>query len=90
MIEMQCTVTGNVQNVAYRIYAQDAALSLGLTGWVKNQADGSVVVVAQGLPDILKEFVEYLYEGSLNAKVDSVGVDWRTAKVVYDEFSIKY
>ena len=90
MIEMSCVVTGKVQNVSYRVYVQDSALSLGLTGWVKNRGDGSVTVVAQGLPDVLKEFVEYLHEGSLSAKVDSVGVDWRTAKTVYDEFSIIY
>ena len=90
MTEMQCLVTGQVQNVAYRVYVQDSATEIGLTGWVRNLPDGSVEVLAQGLPDQLKDFVEYLHEGSLRAKVEAVAVDWRTAKRVYDEFSILY
>lgn len=90
MIEMNCIITGKVQNVAYRVYAQDSAGVLGLNGWVRNLPDGSVAVCAQGLPDTLKEFVEYLYEGSLTAKVDAVSIDWGTAKEVYEDFSIKH
>ncbi len=88
MTEMNCIVTGEVQNVAYRTYVQDSATELNLTGWVKNLPDGSVEVVVQGMPDELKDFVEYLHEGSLRAKVEAVAVDWRTVKTVYDEFSI--
>lgn len=88
MIEIHCIVTGKVQNVAYRDYVQTSAGELGLCGQVRNLTDGSVEVRAQGLPDELKDFVEYLYEGSLNAKVDGVSIDWQTAKAVYDDFSI--
>ena len=88
MMEIQCVVSGKVQNVAYRVYAQDSATTLGLTGSVKNLDNGTVAVLAQGEPDILKEFVEYLHEGSLMAEVDSVAVDWGTPKVTYTEFSV--
>jgi len=88
MVEIQCIASGTVQGVAYRIYVQDAATELGLTGLVRNLSNGTVEIVAQGTPDILKEFVEYLHEGSLMAKVDSVAVDWVTPKVTYDEFSV--
>lgn len=90
MNEMLCSITGSVQAVAYRVYAQDSAGELGVTGYVRNLPDGSVEVLAQAIPDVLKDFVEYLHEGSLRAKVESVAVDWRTAKTVYDEFSILY
>ena len=90
MMEMYCVISGTVQAVSYRAYAQDAATELGLTGWVKNLPDGTVAVLAQGTPDLLKEFVEYLHEGSLRAKVEAVAVDWRTVKKVYDEFSIRH
>lgn len=90
MIEMHCLVMGKVQQVAYRAYVQESAMSLGLTGFVRNLPDGTVEVLAQGLPDTLKELVEYLHEGSVMAKVESVGIDWRTAKVVYDDFSVIY
>jgi len=88
MIEIYCVVTGKVQNVAYRDYIQNSAGELALCGWTRNLSDGSVEVCAQGLPDVLKDFVEYLYEGSLNAKVDAVSIDWRTAKETFEDFSI--
>jgi acylphosphatase len=90
MIELQAIVTGRVQGVRYRDYIQHAATDLGLVGTVENLKDGSVVVVAQGMPDTLKEFVEYLHEGSLLAKVDGVAVDWRSPSRVFQEFSIIY
>jgi acylphosphatase len=90
MTEIECTITGIVQGVAYRAFVQDAATELGLTGFVENRTDGSVRVVAQGLPDELKTFIEYLNEGSLTAKVAGVAVDWKTARTRYDEFSVRH
>lgn len=90
MIEIYCIATGSVQNTAYRDYIQVSATELGICGWTKNLTDGTVEICAQGLPDVLKDFVEYLHEGSLNAKVDSVSIDWRTAKKTLDDFSIIY
>ena len=87
---MACVVSGTVQNVAYRTYVQDSATELAVAGWVQNQPDGTVVVVAQGTPDTLKSFVEYLHEGSLRAKVESVSVEWRSVKQPYSDFSIVY
>jgi acylphosphatase len=88
MNEMLAIVTGRVQGVAYRAYVQESATELELVGYVKNLSDGSVEVVAQGLPDILKDFVEYLHEGSLRAKVESVAVDWRSPEATFEEFSV--
>lgn len=85
---MYSVVTGKVQGVMYRTYIQEVATNLGLVGYTKNEADGTVVVVAQGMPDILKEFAEYLYEGSSLSAVDSVSIDWKTAYVTYAEFSV--
>ncbi len=90
MTEIYCIVSGKVQNVRYRDYVQVSAGQLGITGWVKNLPDGTVAVCAQGLPDVLKDFVEYLHEGSLQAKVEGVSVDWRTTKRQDDDFSIRF
>lgn len=90
MMEIYCVVSGKVQGVRFRDYAQVSANELGLKGWVKNMPDGTVTVCAQGLPDILKEYVEYLHEGSLQAKVEAVSVDWRTAKLTFEDFSIYF
>jgi len=85
---MRCVIVGKVQGVQYRVYAQDSAVELEVVGYVRNLSDGTVEVVAQGMPDTLKEFVEYLYEGSLSSKVESVGVDWQSIKETYTEFSV--
>ncbi len=88
MIKIHCLVTGEVQGVAYRAYVQESATDLELVGFVRNLADGSVEVVAQGQSEILKEFVEYLHEGSLSAKVQSVAVEWGSINETFDEFSV--
>lgn len=88
MTEIQCIATGTVQGVAYRIYVEDAATELKITGTVRNLPNGAVEIIAQGQPDILKDFIEYLHEGSLMAKVESVAIDWVTSKVTYEEFSV--
>jgi acylphosphatase len=88
MVEMYAVVSGKVQGVMYRTYVQEAATNLGLVGYTRNMPDGTVVVVAQGLPEVLKEFVEYLHEGSLLSMVESVAIDWRTAHATYGEFSV--
>ncbi len=87
---MCAVVSGKVQGVRYRTYVQESATELDLVGYVRNLTDGTVEVVAQGLPDTLKEFVEYLNEGSLLAKVESVSIDWRSARKTYQEFSVLY
>ena len=88
MMEIKCVVEGRVQGVAYRAYVQDSATELELVGYVKNLANGKVAVVAQGAPDVLKDFVEYLHEGSLMARVESVAVEWVSPRVTYEEFSV--
>jgi len=88
MIQMEAKVSGLVQGVRYRVFVQDAATDMGLVGSVRNLPDGTVEVIAQGLPDTLKEFVEYLHEGSLQARVDSVAIEWQSVSKTFDEFSV--
>ncbi len=88
MTEMKSIVAGKVQGVRYRDYVQAVAGELGVFGFVRNNHDGTVLVLGQGEPDVLKSFVEYLHEGSVLSEVDSVSVEWGTAKVTYDDFSV--
>ena len=88
MTELYAIVTGHVQGVLYRDFIQVSATNLGITGFVRNNRDGSVTVVGHGLPDELKLFVEYLYEGSLASKVTAVSVEWRSATVTYQDFAV--
>jgi len=85
---MKSTVSGKVQGVQYRDYVQASAGELGLKGFVRNNKNGTVFVLAQGEPDVLKNFAEYLNEGSVLSVVESVSIEWGTAKETYDDFSV--
>jgi acylphosphatase len=88
MVEIHCVVSGKVQGVSYRTYVQESATGLKLNGGVRNLKNGTVEVVVQGRPEMLKDFVEYLNEGSLMSVVEGVAVDWRSMGKTYDEFSL--
>ena len=90
MNEIKCIVSGKVQGVSYRAYVEDRARDLALVGFVQNMPDGTVAVVAQGVTDNLKDFVEALHEGSVLAHVEGVATDWGTAKTLHEDFSIIY
>lgn len=74
----------------YRDFAQRKARSLDVVGTVENLPDGTVEVIAQGMPDQLKSYIEKLNEGSILSKVDDVAVEWRSSRKTFDDFTIKY
>lgn len=83
-------VAGRVQMVMFRDFAKRKARWMGLKGFVKNDFDGSVKVVAEGDEEILKRFIELLREGPLFAKVENIIVDWEKPTFEFASFEIKY
>jgi acylphosphatase len=68
-------VDGRVQGVGYRYSAQQWARELGVTGWVRNEPDGSVRVLAQHADShVLSELVRLLRGGPPRAVVTSLEV----------------
>ena len=65
-------VRGRVQGVGYRAWAERAALSRGLTGWVRNRRDGSVEAVFIGEEDAVAAMVEACRAGPAGAFVDTL------------------
>jgi len=63
MIRMRYNFSGMVQGVGFRYTACRAAERLGLTGWVRNEYNGSVTVEIQGKPDDIGRFLKYLENG---------------------------
>lgn len=87
--EIYCIISGKVHGVGFRAYVESIAHERGVTGWVKNNPEkGTVDLVFQGVPDILKECIEDLQNGSVLSRVDSVAVDWRTPKEQFSDFKI--
>ncbi len=62
------------REVAFRYYARKQALRLGLSGWVRNVADGSVELVCEGHDADVGEFAEWLRHGPAMAQVHRLDV----------------
>lgn len=65
-------VSGQVQGVFFRAATEAAARRLGVTGWVRNLADGSVELVACGEEAKLAELERWLWQGPPRARVEQV------------------
>lgn len=65
-------ISGKVQGVGFRHATRQCAQRLGLTGWVRNRADGSVEASACGDEEALAEFERWLRHGPNHAVVDQV------------------
>lgn len=74
MRAVDVTVTGRVQGVSFRAYAEDEARRLGVTGWIRNEPDGSVAGHLEGDEETVDAMVAWLREGPRLASVESVDV----------------
>ncbi|XP_016373904.1 acylphosphatase-2-like isoform X1 [Sinocyclocheilus rhinocerous] len=59
-VSVDFEVFGNVQGVCFRMYTEAEAKKLGVTGWVKNTRQGTVVGQVQGHPEKVKEMKYWL------------------------------
>lgn len=90
MKRLQATVHGNVQGVFFRSSTRDQAQSLGVTGWVRNERDGSVRVVAEGEEAALNELLAFLNEGPSQARVNHVETEWSAPTGEFDGFEVRH
>lgn len=67
-------VTGRVQGVAFRFYAEQQAAELGVAGWVRNEPDGSVALHLEGARDAVDAMVAWCRRGPSSAVVEDVDV----------------
>ena len=70
------TVSGRVQGVGFRYYVVRMARRIGLSGWVKNNLDGTVSFEAAGLAADINELLEHIRTGPRSSRVDGVQVRW--------------
>lgn len=66
------TVFGMVQGVGFRYYTQKKAEALSISGWVKNEEDGTVKGVAAGEENKLQLFMGWLHSGPASGRVDKL------------------
>ncbi len=89
-VRVRVLAGGRVQGVAYRFFAEKWAASLGVSGWVRNLADGRVEVVAEGEPASVGTFLERLREGPRLARVESFEVRGEEATGEFTGFRIAF
>jgi len=87
---LHAVVTGRVQGVGFRYFVQQHAAKLELTGWVRNQWDGSVELIAEGNHLGLQAFLKILYQGPSSATVMNVDFAWQTATGEFRGFRVKF
>ncbi len=88
--QLHAVVHGRVQGVSFRHYTVLKAQDLGLTGWVRNQSDGTVETVAEGEREKLDQFLSWLHSGPPSAHVTRVEAHWYTAAGRFAGFNVRY
>ena len=83
------TVSGHVQGVGFRYFAQDAARREGLHGYATNRDDGSVEILAEGDAEALDRFEMALRRGPSRSRVERVSVDETEPTAVSGGFLIR-
>jgi acylphosphatase len=73
-VRRRVIVHGRVQGVLFRARCRGEARRLGVAGWVRNLADGTVAAVFEGEPDAVAAMVEWAHVGPDRARVTGVEV----------------
>jgi len=84
------TIRGRVQGVGFRYFTQQVAAELGVTGWVKNNYDGSVEFLAQGTDDEIEAFLRAIGRGPASASVQDMRVRESSVTREYSSFHIRF
>jgi acylphosphatase len=74
MRSVRLVITGRVQGVGYRFWAERTAMGLGLRGWVRNRTDGSVELQANGADAAVASLIEACRQGPRAAIVADITV----------------
>jgi acylphosphatase len=88
MERLHAVVHGDVQGVGFRYHVLRRARQLGLRGWVRNNDDGTVELVAEGSRSELEMLRQAAGEGPRLSRVDRVDADWSTAAGGLDTFDL--
>ncbi len=81
-------ISGVVQGVYFRASARERADALKITGFVRNEPDGSVYVEAEGDESNLDAFIQWCHQGPAHAVVEKCEVQSATVKV-FSSFTIQ-
>jgi len=89
LVRAEARVIGHVQGVGFRWFVVTEANRLGCTGWVANEADGSVRLVAEGSRLAVERLFDGVREGPRGARVEDVRVVWTTGTGAFRSFGVR-
>jgi len=87
MVRAHITVEGKVQGVCFRAGTVETALALGVSGWVRNNPDGSVEAVLEGDAACVNRLIEWCRKGPPMARVERLNLSWEPFKDEFDDFT---
>ena len=87
---LSARITGRVQGVGFRHFTRTTAQQHGLTGWVRNEPDGSVRLEAEGPQADLESLLDAVHSGPQSARVDSVDAEWKASTDTFNQFEVRY
>jgi len=79
-------IFGNVQGVFYRSFVEARARMHSVVGWVRNEHDGSVSIVAEGEDADVERFVKAIQVRDGTRHVERVQVIWSEAAGAFSDF----
>lgn len=88
--ELSAVVVGRVQGVGFRYFVVGKARMLGLYGYVRNDSNGDVEVVAQGARPSLEQLLTLLRQGPPAAQVHDIHSTWREPTEHFSGFHIRW
>lgn len=86
MIARQLLIRGRVQGVGYRMAMTEAAVALGVTGWVRNRRDGTVEALVQGDDAAIERVLAWCRRGPPGANVTAIAALLREVDPAIDGF----
>jgi len=86
---VQLIIMGRVQGVGYRFAAQQVAKQYQLQGWVKNQPNGDVEIIAEGEQQQIDQFTDWAKNGPKYADVHRVAIKHLTESGEFTQFNIR-
>jgi len=89
-VRAHAVISGRVQGVFFRMETKRAAEQYGVSGWVRNQADGTVEAVFEGDREDVAAVIEWCKKGPPLSRVKSVDVSWEDYSGEFKEFAITF
>lgn len=90
MKRVNLKIYGRVTGVFFRYNTKKLADKLNLKGWVRNNPDDSVEIVAEGSDEAIDSLIKWCRKGPLGARVDKLEIKEGEFKEEFKDFSIIY